>query len=332
MPIRSTGHGDRGSGSLSKLSRPQFFAGGSDSLASSDSSDSPNSLSARASLPGERESSQTSAEVLADGKSYSYRPGYKPATNSSHNLRGGEAERNEHCKDSPFNASDSLQNYRQQQETGIRLLGWINDPSVSCPITTSRSTFRGLISQKWDLLEQPGGLPANYTQSTFLPPSVPGAVGSQLRQNSYRWTSIKKAPPHQPLDVCWWSGRTAQGVVFLEDVNRPEGSQFPFISELTKAIYEKDFDIDTLRYVFVTDIANPVTRGFIIGVLWPENTENPRVIASHTPEFQVLLGTPIGKIVAYLTLNAFTRGTKRISQIVLWHDDQASPHLRFDIE
>ncbi|CEJ56272.1 hypothetical protein PMG11_02485 [Penicillium brasilianum] len=219
MPIRSTGHGDRGSGSLSKLSRPQFFAGGSDSSASSDS---PDSLSARASLFGKRESSQTFAEVLADDKSYSYRPGYKPATNSSHNLRGGEAERNENCKDSPFNASNSLQNYRQQQETGIRLLGWINDPS-------------------------PGGLPANYTQSTFLPPSVPGAVGSQLRQNSYRWTSIKKAPPHQPLNVCWWSGRTAQGVVFLEDVNRPEGSQFPFISELTKTIYEKDFDIDTLR-------------------------------------------------------------------------------------
>lgn len=322
MSGRSTGGGGRGSG----LSRPQFFAGGSDS------SGSPDSHSPRASLFGEKKSSQTSARVLAYDKPPSFRPGYRLASDRSQNSRGGEVERYENGNNSPFNASDSLQNYRQQQETGIRLLGWINNPSVSCPITISRSTFRGLMNERWELLEQTDGLPSNYTQSTFLPPGVPGAIGSQLRQNLYRWISIKKSPPHQPYNVCWWSGRTAQSVIFLEDVNRPEGSQFPFISEITKAIYEKDFNIDTLRYVFVTEIANPGTRGFIIGVLWPNNTENPRVMASHTPEFEVLLGTPIGNIVAYLVLNAFARGTRRITRIVLWHDAQANPHLRFDIE
>jgi hypothetical protein len=45
MPRGSTGHGDRRPDSFSKLSRPQFFAGGSDSSASSDS---PDSNSARA--------------------------------------------------------------------------------------------------------------------------------------------------------------------------------------------------------------------------------------------------------------------------------------------
>jgi hypothetical protein len=198
---------------------------------------------------------------------------------------------------------------------------------VNCPISLSSSTFVGITNEQWEVMEQRVDLPENYSQSTFLPPDVPHVTG-----NSYRWTSIKKSLPTQPFEVCWWSGRAAQGVVFLEDVNRPRGSGFPYISEITKAIYEKDFNIDTLRYVFVTDVANPITRGFIIGVLWPSNTANPRVIGPETPEFQVILGTPIGKIVAYLILNAFARGTRRIARIVLWHDIYASPHLRFDIE
>ncbi|KAJ5390274.1 uncharacterized protein N7496_001342 [Penicillium cataractarum] len=241
MSGRSNGRGGRGSGSLPKLSRPQFFAGGSDF------SGSPDSHTLRASLSGEKKSSQTSEKLLADDKPPSFRPGYRPSSDRSQNSRGGEVERYENGNNSPFNASDSLQNYRQQQETGIRLIGWINNPSVSCPITISGSTFRGLMNQRWERLEQLGGLPSNYTQSTFLPPGVPGAIGSQLRQNSYRWISIKKSPPNQPYNVCWWSGRTAQSVIFLEDVNHPENSQFPFISEISKAIYEKDFDIDTLN-------------------------------------------------------------------------------------
>lgn len=31
---------------------------------------------------------------------------------------------------------------------------------------------------------------------------------------------------------------------------------------------------------------------------------------SHTPEFQVILGTPLGKVVAYLVSNAFASGTR----------------------
>ncbi|GLI73084.1 hypothetical protein PoHVEF18_001294 [Penicillium ochrochloron] len=105
----------------------------------------------------------------------------------------------------------------------------------------------------------------------------------------------------------WWTGRTAESVVFLEDLNRPKGSQCPFISEITKAVYEKDFNIETLR-------------------------EYPRVMESNATEFQVLLGTPIGKIVAHLVLNSFARGTRRIARVALWHDAKVTPQLRFDIE
>lgn len=215
---------------------------------------------------------------------------------------------------------------------GTRLLQWINSPTAPGPISLSRFNFSGLLNNKWELLEQPADLPENYTQSTFLPPDIPGAKGSPSKKPPYRWTSMVKAPPNQPYMVSWWTGRTAEGVVFLEDLNRPKGSQYPFISEITKAVYEKDFNIETLRHVFVADVANAETRGFIIGVLWPSTTEYPRVMESNTPEFQILLGTPIGKIVAHLVLNSFDRGTRQIARVVLWHDAKFTPQLRFDIE
>ncbi|KAF3387699.1 hypothetical protein F1880_000901 [Penicillium rolfsii] len=143
---------------------------------------------------------------------------------------------------------------------------------------------------------------------------------------------MAKAPKDQPSMVYWWTGRTAEGVVFLEDVNRPKGSQYPFISEITKAVYEKNYKIETLRYVFVADVANTVTRGFIIGVLSPSTDEYPRVMEPNTTEFQILLGCPIGKIVAHLILNSYARGTRRIARVALWFDASFKPQLRFDIE
>lgn len=298
-----------------RLTGPKFYTGGSES---SSPSESPSPINSKS---GERGRSETSTKALAnDG----FCPGYRPPSKKGDRLEDG--------KDTPFKASDSLQNYREQQGAGMRLLQWINIPSAPCPISLSMCNFHGLLSNRWELLEQPADLPSNYTESTFLPPGIPGRKGSPSKKTPYRWTSMKKAPPNMPYMVCWWTGRTAEGVVFLEDLNRPKGSQTPFISEITKAVYEKDFNIETLRYVFVADVANAVTRGFIMGVLWPSTTEYPREMGSNTPEFQVVLGTPIGKIVAHLVLNSFARGTRRIARVVLWPDANFSPQLRFDIE
>jgi hypothetical protein len=305
--------------SRSRLSGPKFFAGGSDSSSSSESSSPINSLC------GEGESSETSTKANANDEPLSFRPGYRPP-------KRGKLDGREEGKDIPINASDSLQNYRAEQQAGMRRLGWINIPSVPCPISLSKCNFPGPLSNRWELLEQPVDLPANYTQSTFLPPGVPGAKGFSPKKTPYRWTSMMNSPPNQPYMVSWWTGRAAEGVVFLEDFNRPKGSQTPFISEITKAVYEKDFNIETLKYVFVAGVASAVTHGFIIGVLWPSTTEYPRVMESNTPEFQILLGTPIGKIVSHLVLNSFARGTRRIARAILWHDARVTPQLRFDIE
>lgn len=45
-----------------------------------------------------------------------------------------------------------------------------------------------------------------------------------------------------------------------------------------------------------------------------------------------LLGTRIGKLVAYIVLGAFDRGTRRIRQVVVWHSPSYYAHMRVDLE
>ncbi|OQD94324.1 hypothetical protein PENSOL_c026G09690 [Penicillium solitum] len=60
-----------------------------------------------------------------------------------------------------------------------------------------------------------------------------------------------------------WIGRTGPGVIFLELLHGSRDSGDPFMSELTKAAYQRDFDLDTLRYVYVMDIGNKDTKAYI---------------------------------------------------------------------
>jgi hypothetical protein len=135
-----------------------------------------------------------------------------------------------------------------------------------------------------------------------------------------------------------WIGRTGPGVIFLESINRVNNSPNPPVSEISKALYEVDNDIDSLKYVYAVDVRNNETRAFVIQKLYtPEHGLDPTNPAMHewmydTPEYQGLLGTRIGKTVSYLVLNSFEPGTHRISKIVTMGSSPDKLHLRFDIE
>ncbi|KAF7714956.1 Uncharacterized protein PECH_007794 [Penicillium ucsense] len=208
-------------------------------------------------------------------------------------------------------------NYHREQATGARLLGWILDPLLACPISISAYTWGHIQNTGWDMNEQPGEPSPVYSGSNFLPVDLPGMQRSRTAANSYQSFAIFKYPPSQPFNSCRWIGRIAKGVIFLEDISRPEKLGYPFMSEMTKAIYERHFELDTLRYVVISHVANSVTRGFIIGVLQHSNNQNPQVWEADTPEFKILLGTPLGKVIAYFMLNAYPRGTRRIARIAL---------------
>lgn len=136
-----------------------------------------------------------------------------------------------------------------------------------------------------------------------------------------------------------WEGRTGRGVVFLDWIRRSKRSTAPHISEFTKAAYEMDFPLESLKYVFVTDISETDTVQCIRnelckseGLPYPFSEQgiwDPRL-----REFDALLGTKMGKTVAAFILCAWGQGVKRIARIVIFYDGEYLQRLnmRFDIE
>jgi hypothetical protein len=104
--------------------------------------------------------------------------------------------------------------------------------------------------------------------------------------------------------------------------------------------YTKDFMLDSLRYIFVSCIVNEPTWNFLMlqlynqltrNLTWPDQT--PHYWKRGTPEFDSLLGTPIGKTVTCMALGGWGRGTRRIPQIVRQSSSTGyNAYMRFDVE
>jgi len=142
--------------------------------------------------------------------------------------------------------------------------------------------------------------------------------------------------------VFTWIGYTGPGVVSINEVFRIPTSDTPRIAYVTKAIYEYKYPLSSLKHVFVMDIINKSTYHFLKkrlytddnGLVWPKLHDHvkdypPRTWESDTAEYEGLLGTQFGKIISYLVLCAYPRGTRRIARIVTW---PIPPCIRFDIE
>ncbi|KAJ5107646.1 hypothetical protein N7456_004321 [Penicillium angulare] len=80
-------------------------------------------------------------------------------------------------------------------------------------------------------------------------------------------------------------------------------------------IYRHEYGtLDTLRHVLVQGVMNTQT----VAALERCTGKNEGLFDSFergSPEYQELLGTRIGRMVAYLVLGAFPRGTRKISRI-----------------
>ncbi|GLI74667.1 hypothetical protein PoHVEF18_002913 [Penicillium ochrochloron] len=200
--------------------------------------------------------------------------------------------------------------FEEFQVAGSLRLAWMEDPSVPCPITLSNLTSQDLVNQGWrfQYRQPPLGLELDDIQGLDLP-----------------------CDPSDPT-----------GVIFLLDVERTPDSNAPPISDLTKFVYEQTFNIDGLKYVFVQNTINKQTQAFIYNILytnerlgytWGDHPGDQRIWERNSPVYQALLGTRIGKIVSYLLLASYPRGTRRIARVVTYHiDDLMSIHMRFDIE
>jgi hypothetical protein len=229
--------------------------------------------------------------------------------------------------------------YVKFQEAGAQRRRWIADPEEpDCTIPRSTLTFADLDLGRDPVMknktihkafEQPVrdlGLPNEWDTPVVRGMSV------------YRYIDIANG-------VVGFKGWSGPGLIALDTVSRSQG-QGPPVSQIAQAVYEKYFAVSELRYVFVKSVINEETIEFVEDTLYPANDLKwstgpawqyswqyiPRTWAYGTPEYDALLGTRIGKLVAYIVLGAFPRGTRRIERIVTWPGVDLSCHMRFDIE
>ncbi|KAJ5494604.1 hypothetical protein N7463_010691 [Penicillium fimorum] len=212
------------------------------------------------------------------------------------------------------------------EEKGRTLRKWINrhhEPGCPYPISTFTVTYKPQ-PRDYSVTHEAGWLDPTWDNSIY-----PVDLADDL---NHIQIENRRGPP------VGWEGRTGQGVVFLDWVRRSRRSAAPHILEFTKAAYEMDFPLETLRYIFVTDISETGTVQCIRDELYKSERlqypNNDVDIWTVGREYDTLLGTKIGKTIAVFVLCAWGQGRKRITKIITFHDGKHLQRLnmRFDIE
>ena len=97
--------------------------------------------------------------------------------------------------------------------------------------------------------------------------------------------------------------QTGPGVIFAMDSFRPDSAYW---AQIAQAVYQDEYSVEGLEYVFQCNIINPETILFVQkslyvaanGLGWLD--DRLHVWEEHTAEFQALLGTRLAQSVAYL--------------------------------
>lgn len=217
---------------------------------------------------------------------------------------------------------------KRLRRSGEVLQRCMKDPSVPCDIPRSQLSIRDLKRQDWDVKSTSTGLPPAQRENAL-------ALGYPDGKKDYRMTLLEKTV--RMHDESCWHGRIAKGVIFIETIERISvDAAGPWMSELTGAVYTKRFPMETLRHVFVCNVVNdqtfPILRR-LYATRRPGTWNNGQVAIweESDRDFPTLLGTRIGKVVTYMVLGAFDRGSRRIARIATWHSLEGI-HMRFDLE
>jgi hypothetical protein len=223
--------------------------------------------------------------------------------------------------------------YGRLQLHGQQRREWIENPQApDCPINPTTLTIQQLET------EHHYSLPPVLT--TIDPDFAQQVLDLGLSADPVYWSL------HMRTNDFTFYGECGPGVLVIKFIHRRRGSNTYQQSELAQAFYTRNFEMNTLRHVFVQHIINEETAPFVKDLLYSENNINrrglswpasvPQVWDYGTPEYDGLIGSRIGKFVAYLVLSAFLRGTRRIARIDTWASKTEiwdhRLHIRFDIE
>lgn len=224
------------------------------------------------------------------------------------------------------------------QATGAQFEEWMantNTAGPACPVIQSTLTLDTLIQGN-----PPQKPEFNVWRTNFVDPPVEirGSLQSTglPDNNAYRFSELQGSG--KSTDVPAYKHCIVTGAIIVQDVRRrKKGPQW---TDIALALYKYDHEIDTLRYVFYTNVDNKETQPLVGKVLYrnhnlpgPEHRDgaNPHAWNIHTPEFQQILGSKLGRATSRLVLAAWPRGTHRITTINTWFWS-TSIQIRFDIQ
>lgn len=238
-------------------------------------------------------------------------------------------------------SAGSVSKYGELQEAGAQRRRWIDDPEEpNCHIRRNTLTLEHLRKVR-QMRSQLSAMKEKFENLEI-------DLQAQMSDLGYpKYLSPGNPPLYRRFAIMCasfnWFGCTGPDMIILEDIERnrecfPPG---PHISQISQVLYEQDFPLEELRHVFVRDVMNQNTSDFITSTLYPFGNSDPSILSwpvyqprscEHgTPEYDALLGTTLGRMIAYLVLGAFQRGSRRIQRIVIWSNGLAQPHMRFDI-
>ncbi|CAG8237170.1 unnamed protein product [Penicillium salamii] len=220
------------------------------------------------------------------------------------------------------------------EAVGNQIRKWTENPrEPNCKIARITLTLDTLPPKPsdWDVDSEPNHLdPEHYKWLENV--GIATDVDKKSGKSVYRGTIVMKTEGA----LTSWTGMTGPGVIFINKIDRARESKDPYMSEITHAVYTKDFNLAALKHIWVTDVKNEDTARFINTHVYAAGLEAryPRnAIISWTPadaQYNALLGTALGKMVGYFVLGAFGQGVKRISKISIFRSFDI-PQLQFDI-
>lgn len=209
--------------------------------------------------------------------------------------------------------SNKTYKYGGHEYKGQTLQSWMDDPSSS---TLPKSKVQRSKVKYKDLEHL-----VLLGETPYHPLQLEDFGINPLKKEEWNKLSVVELAPHGPSprkEINVWEGLVTRGILVIEEIKRTHGF---YMSEISQAVYEKSYPIDTLEQIFILDVENKDTLGFVSeclytpsnGLQWPD--EETRYWDYDTPEFKALLGTKIGQTVAHIILGAFERGSRRISRI-----------------
>jgi hypothetical protein len=228
----------------------------------------------------------------------------------------------------------------------------IEDPEV---LRLRHTRFKDHGSQRRRWMEDPNEPNCFIPQVTLSWETISSTYDLTFAALPIRYVKSDNIPDHQVLNLdpnldylegswiferfAWW-GYTAPSAMVIMGIRRDKDSTAPRMSEICHAIYTKDQPTDSLKQVYVCLVENEETLPFVKrhvyteanNLTWPTSGEQIWDSATNTDMFDMILGTRIGKVVSYLALGSFPRGTQHIKRIVTAPSFADTVHLRFDIE